>query len=170
MSDSGSGDGGGDQGRSERSGVDRQRAPSSPPVRRLTFVFCPAMLLCAAVGRDERLSGAESIVHQTAHQAKERSGGGCGSGGQGRVSCSVCGWRSHARRARVWLQRCCRSALPRPAAAGQLRCGRVRTGRRRCARRTRRPCLRVMTDPVAAIDVDKPADFSLVNEILDGRA
>ena len=28
----------------------------------------------------------------------------------------------------------------------------------------------VMTDPIAAIDVDKPADYSLVNEILDGRA
>ena len=28
----------------------------------------------------------------------------------------------------------------------------------------------VMSDPVAAIDVDKPADYSLVNEILDGRA
>ena len=28
----------------------------------------------------------------------------------------------------------------------------------------------VMSDPVAAIDVDKPADYSLVNAILDGRA
>lgn len=27
-----------------------------------------------------------------------------------------------------------------------------------------------MTDPIAAIDVDKPADYSLVNAILDGRA
>lgn len=27
-----------------------------------------------------------------------------------------------------------------------------------------------MTDPIAAIDVDKAADYSLVNEILDGRA
>jgi hypothetical protein len=28
----------------------------------------------------------------------------------------------------------------------------------------------VMSDPVACIDVDKAADFSLVNAILDGRA
>lgn len=28
----------------------------------------------------------------------------------------------------------------------------------------------VMSDPIAAIDVDKAADFTLVNEILDGRA
>ena len=27
-----------------------------------------------------------------------------------------------------------------------------------------------MRDPIAAIDVDKAADYSLVNEILDGRA
>ena len=27
-----------------------------------------------------------------------------------------------------------------------------------------------MSDPIAAIDVDKAADYSLVNEIIDGRA